>query len=142
MSKTVFELKIGDKASFEKTITEVDISLFAGISGDFNPLHINLEAVKKTKYKKRIAHGLLTASLISAVIGTKLPGIGTLYLKQDLGFLAPVFVGDTIKAVVEVKEINVDRNTAVLHTFCLNQDGIIVIDGTAIVKPPLVISED
>lgn len=142
MSKTVFELKCGEKASFEKTITEVDISLFAGISGDFNPLHISLEAVKKTKYKKRIAHGLLTASLISAVIGTKLPGIGTLYLKQDLVFLSPVFVGDTIKAVVEVKDIDVEKNIAILHTFCINQDGVTVVDGTAIVKPPLIIAEE
>lgn len=141
MGKTVNDLKIGDKASFEKTITEVDISLFAGISGDFNPLHINLEAIKKTKYKGRLAHGLLTASLISAVIGTKLPGIGTLYLKQDLEFLEPVFVGDTIKATVEVKEINIAKNIAILDTFCINQNGVTVIKGIAIVKPPLVIEE-
>jgi 3-hydroxybutyryl-CoA dehydratase len=141
MGKTISDLKIGDKASFEKTITEVDISLFAGISGDFNPIHINLEAIKKTKYKGRLAHGLLTASLISAVIGTKLPGIGTLYLKQDLEFLEPVFVGDTIKATVVVTEINIAKNIAILDTFCINQNGVTVIKGIAIVKPPLVIEE-
>lgn len=141
MSKTVYQLKLGDKASFEKTITEADISLFAGITGDFNPLHINAEAIKKTKYKGRLAHGLLTAGLISAIIGTKLPGIGTLYVTQDLKFISPVYSGDTIKATVEVISIDVQRNIAILNTFCINQEGMVVIEGTATVKPPLVNAE-
>lgn len=141
MSKTVHDLKIGDKSSFQKTISDADISLFAGITGDFNPLHINLEAIKNTNYKGRIAHGLLTAGLISAIIGTKLPGIGTLYVKQDLKFTFPVYAGDTIKATVEVTSIDIEKNLVTLLTSCANQDGITVIEGTAVVKPPIVIME-
>jgi len=142
MGKTVNELNIGDRASFQKTISEVEIALFAGISADFNPLHINIEAIKKTKHKGRIAHGLLTAGLISAIIGTKLPGIGTLYVEQDLKFTNPVYAGDTIKANVEVISIDIARNIVILNTYCVNQDGVTVIEGKAVVKPPLINMED
>jgi len=142
MGKIITDLKIGDIASFSKTISESDISLFAGISGDFNPLHIDYEAIKKTKFKGRIAHGLLSASLISAVIGTKLPGVGTLYLKQDLNFIEPVFAGDTIKAFVEILDIDFNKKIVKLKTYCRNQHNSLVIDGLALVKPPLFCDEE
>ncbi len=135
--KKINELRIGDKASFGKTITETDICLFSGISGDFNPIHINDEIGKESRFKNRIAHGLLTASLISTVIGTKLPGIGTLYYEQNLKFTAPVFIGDTIRAEVEVIEIFQEKNIVKLKTTCRKSNGDIVIEGDATVLPPI-----
>lgn len=134
--KTINELKIGDKASFEKTITETDVYMYAGITGDLNPAHINEEYAKDTMFKGRIAHGMLTAGLVSAVLGMKLPGPGTIYLKQDLKFTAPVRIGDTIKAEVEVEEMITEKNRLVLKTTCTNQNGDIVLDGKATVMPP------
>ena len=134
--KTIKELALGDKASFQKTITETDVYLFAGISGDNNPAHINEVAASKTFFKGRVVHGLLTASLISTVLGTKLPGPGTVYLGQDLKFLAPVRFGDTILATVEVVEILTDKNIVKLKTACMNQHDETVIEGLATVMPP------
>lgn len=134
--KTINEIKIGDKAFFQKTISEYDAYSFAGISGDNNPAHINEVYASKTFFKGRIVHGMLTASLISAVLGTKLPGEGTIYLSQDLNFLAPVRFNDTIKAEVEVIEIDIEKNKVKLNTICTNQDDQIVLTGQAIVKPP------
>lgn len=134
--KTIKELKIGDKAQFQKTITETDVYLFAGISGDNNPAHLNDVEAKKTIFKERIVHGMLTSSLISAVLGTQLPGPGTIYLGQDLKFLLPVRFGDTILAEVEVYEINEDKNIIKLITNCYNQESDIVIKGIATVIPP------
>ena len=94
--KTINQIKIGDKAYFQKTITETDVYMYAGITGDHNPAHINEVYAKQTFFKERIAHGMLTAGLISAVLGMQLPGPGTIYLKQDLKFLAPVKFNDTI----------------------------------------------
>jgi 3-hydroxybutyryl-CoA dehydratase len=136
IGKTLNELKIGDKAEFAKTISEFDIYMFAGITGDFNPAHINEDYAKQTFFKTRIAHGILTAGLISTVIGTKLPGTGTVYVKQDLSFLAPVRIGDTITACVEVVEILDKKNRVRLKTTCFNQDNTQVLDGGAIVSPP------
>lgn len=133
---TINELAIGQKKSFAKTITESDVYLFAGISGDVNPAHINEEYAKETSFGHRIAHGILSSGLISAVIGVQLPGPGTIYVSQSLNFLAPVYIGDTITATVEVKEIIKDRNRALLTTCCTNQQGIIVIKGEAVVLPP------
>jgi len=135
IGKTLRELKIGDKAEFAKTISEFDIYMFAGITGDFNPAHINEDYAKQTFFKTRIAHGILTAGLISTVIGTKLPGTGTVYVKQDLSFLAPVRIGDTITACVEVVEILDKKNRVRLKTTCFNQDNTQVLDGEAIVSP-------
>jgi len=101
---TIKELKIGDKASFQKTITETDVYLYAGITGDLNPAHINQVESEKTMFQGRIAHGMLTAGLVSAVLGMQLPGPGSIYLGQELKFTAPVKIGDTIKAEVEVIE--------------------------------------
>lgn len=134
--KTIAELKIGDKDSFEKTITETDVCLFAGISGDMNQIHINDEAGKASMFKQRIAHGVLTAGLISTVLGTKLPGAGTLYLGQNLKFKAPVYIGDTVKAEVEVSEMKTEKNIVILKTTCTKSSGEVVIEGEATVMPP------
>jgi 3-hydroxybutyryl-CoA dehydratase len=108
--RTIQELRIGDKASFEKTITETDVYLYAGVSGDNNPAHINEIYAKKNHFGERIVHGMLTAGLVSAVIGMQLPGPGTIYLEQDLKFIAPVRFMDTINAEVEVIEISKEYN--------------------------------
>lgn len=134
--KTIQELKLGEKAFFQKTITETDVYLYAGITGDLNPAHINEEYAKDTFFKSRIAHGMLTAGLISAVLGMKLPGPGTIYMGQELKFTAPVRIGDTIKAEVEVTEMVTEKNRLKLRTTCTNQNGDIVLDGVATVMPP------
>jgi len=136
VGKTVHELEMGDRAAFSKTISESDIYLYAGITGDFNPAHVNQEYAEKTFFKSRIAHGLLVAGLISSVIANQLPGPGTIYLKQELDFLAPVYIGDTVTASVEVMEIQKDKNRIILQTRCRNQQDQLVIDGKAIVSPP------
>ncbi len=125
------EINIGDTASFTKTLTETDLYLFCGISGDFNPLHVDEMYASKALFKKKVLHGLLVASFISNVLGMKLPGPGTIYLYQNLKFFAPVYLGDTITASVEVLEkINAKRHV-ILRTFCVNQEGKCVIDGEA-----------
>ncbi len=136
IGKTIDELQIGESAEFSKTIAESDVYLYAGITGDFNPAHINEEYAKKTFFETRIAHGMLPAGFISAILGTRLPGPGTIYLKQDLKFLAPVRIGDTITARVEVTEVNRDKKKVRLRTTCTNQDGTVVLDGEAVVSPP------
>jgi 3-hydroxybutyryl-CoA dehydratase len=107
--KLVDELNPGDKSKFSKTISESDVYLYAGITGDFNPAHVNQSHAERTFFQSRIAHGLLSAGLISTVIGTILPGPGAIYLKQELNFTAPVYIGDTITAFVEVLEIDVSK---------------------------------
>ena len=134
--KNIEEINLGDKASFEKTISESDVYLFAGITGDLNPAHINEEASSKTIFKSRIVHGILISGFISTVLGMYLPGPGTIYLAQDLRFLAPVKIGNTIKAEVEVIEINREKNRIKLKTTVANEEGKIVIDGVATVMPP------
>jgi 3-hydroxybutyryl-CoA dehydratase len=133
---TIKELNIGDKASFEKTITETDVYLYAGITGDLNPAHINQRESENTMFKGRIAHGMLTAGLVSAVLGMKLPGPGTIYLGQELKFTAPVKFGDTIKAEIEVIEKIEEKNRMKLSTICTNQEGNVVLKGIATVMPP------
>ena len=133
--KAIVNLKVGDNAEFTKTVSETDIYLYAGVSGDFNPAHINEEYAKKTFFKTRIAHGMLSASFISTVIGMKLPGPGTVYLDQSLKFLAPVRIGDTITARAEIVEIMAEKNKVRLKTTCTNQNEIIVLEGEAVVSP-------
>lgn len=130
---TIDELEVGQSASFTKTVTEADAYNYAGVSGDFNPAHINEEYAKRTFFKTRIAHGMISAGFISAVLGTKLPGPGTIYLGQDLKFTKPVRFGDTITATCTVEEIIKEKNRLILRTVCTNQDGEVVIDGKAIV---------
>lgn len=136
IGKTIHDIKVGDSATFTKTVSESDIYLYAGITGDMNPAHIDEEYAKKTFFKTRVAHGMLTAGFISAILGNKLPGPGTIYTKQELKFLAPVHIGDTITASVEVSEIDTAKNRAKLRTVCVNQDGTKVLDGEAQVSPP------
>ncbi len=136
LGKTIHELHLGDFAEFSKTISETDIYLYAGVTGDFNPAHINEAYAQKTFFKTRIAHGMLIAGLISTVGGTMLPGPGAIYVRQELDFLAPVHIGDTITARVEVIEIIMDKNRIKLRTTCVNQDGKQVLDGVAILSPP------
>lgn len=136
IGKTIEQLQVGDTAQFSKTISESDIYLFAGITGDLNPAHINEDYAKNTHFKTRIAHGMLTASFISTVIGTMLPGPGTIYMRQEVNFLAPVKIGDTITAIVEVLEIVADKKRVRLKTDCVNQDNTTVVDGEALVSPP------
>ncbi|GFZ31112.1 (R)-specific enoyl-CoA hydratase [Clostridium zeae] len=133
---TIKEINIGDKASFQKTITETDVYLYAGITGDLNPAHINQVEAEKTMFQGRIAHGMLTAGLVSAVLGMQLPGPGSIYLGQELKFVAPVKIGDTIKAEVEVIEKLEDKNRIKLSTICTNQNGVEVLIGVATIMPP------
>jgi len=136
IGKTINELKIGDAAEFTKTMAESDIYLYAGVTGDFNPAHLNEVYASKTLFKTRIAQGMLTAGFVSGLLGISLPGPGTIYIRQELDFLAPVRIGDTVTARVEVIEIMVPENRVRLQTTCINQDGIKVLDGQAIVSPP------
>ncbi len=136
IGKTIDALNIGDRAGFTKTISESDVYLYAGITGDLNPAHINEPYAANTFFKTRIVHGMLPAGFISAVIGTQLPGPGTIYVSQTVHFKAPVLFGDTITASVEVIEINTEKNRVRLLTACENQNGVTVLDGEALVSPP------
>nr|WP_321481636.1 MaoC family dehydratase [uncultured Cohaesibacter sp.] len=136
MSYTLEQLSIGQSASFEKTISEADIQMFCGISGDINPVHVSALAAEKSVFGKRVAHGILVSGLTSAVLGMKLPGPGTIYLGQELRFVAPVYIGDTIRAEVEVVEIIPEKKLVKLKTTSTNQDGKVVISGVATVRPP------
>ncbi len=136
IGKTIDQLKVGDSAEFAKTVSESDIYLYAGITGDFNPAHINEAYAQNTFFKTRIAHGMLAGGFISAVLANQLPGPGTVYMKQELRFLAPVRIGDTITARVEVVEIIAEKNRVRLKTTCTNQDGKQVVDGEAVMSPP------
>ena len=133
--KTINELNINDSEEFSKTVSESDIYLYAGVSGDFNPAHINEPYAQGTFFKTRIAHGMLCAGFISAVIGMKLPGPGTIYIRQELNFRAPVRIGDTVTARVEVIE-KLEKKRVRLKTTCVNQEGTLVLDGEAVVSPP------
>lgn len=134
--RTIDELKLGDYAEVAKTVTETDVYLFAGITGDLNPAHVNEEYAKNTFFQTRIAHGILLAGFISAAIGMKLPGEGTIYIRQELNFLAPVRIGDTIIARVEVARMDTEKNRVVLKTTCTNQEAVVVLEGEALVSPP------
>ena len=127
------EIKVGDMASMAKTVTEYDVYTFAGVTGDFNPVHIDAEFAKTTMFQGRIAHGMLSAGFISAVLGTALPGKNTIYLGQELQFKAPVKIGDTVTATVEVLEKIEGMNRLILRTTVTNQDGVLVTDGKATV---------
>ena len=129
------DLKLGMAATISRTITDTDLRNFSGVSGDTNPMHLNEEFAKSTIFKGTIVHGMLTASLISAVIGTKLPGPGCIYMNQTLKFLAPVRVGDTVYAVCKIKELTPGKNRVLLDTKCYVKE-VVVIDGEALIKVP------
>ena len=129
------DLHIGQSASLAKTITEADILMYSAVSLDTNPVHIDAEAAKASIFGERIAHGMLSAGLISALLGTRLPGPGTLYMRQTLRFAAPVKIGATVKANVEVTALNPEKKRATLKTTCSVGDEL-VIEGEAYVQVP------
>jgi len=131
---TFNDLKIGQKASVQKTFTAADVTAFAGISLDVNPIHMSDKYAEDTIFGKRIVHGILTSGLISAVLANKLPGPGAIYMGQELRFTSPVYLGDDITAEVEVVELREDKKIVKLSTTCVNQDGKTVISGVATVK--------
>ena len=126
-------LKIGDAAEMQKTIADEDVRAFAELTGDRNPVHLDEEYAATTRFGRRIAHGMLGASLISAVLANELPGRGTVYLSQTLRFTAPVFPGDTVTARVVVRAVREDKPVVTLETFCTNQRGERVVEGEAVV---------
>ena len=129
------ELRVGQSAEWAKTVTEADVVLYAGVTGDFNPAHVNAAEAERSRFGGRIAHGMLSAGFISAAIAMKLPGPGTIYLTQSLRFTAPVRIGDTVTARVEVAEL-LPRRRVRLTTACRNQRGEVVLDGEATVMVP------
>jgi 3-hydroxybutyryl-CoA dehydratase len=137
MTEGVFyeDLAVGQKASFGKTITEADIVLFAAVTGDTNPMHLNEEYAKGTIFGERIAHGMLAAGLITKVMGTQLPGPGTIYLSQNLKFRRPVRIGDTVTATVEITALSPEKHRVSLRTVCAVR-GEPVLEGEALVTVP------
>lgn len=136
VDRTFEEIKIGDKASLIKTINEEEVAGFAKVVEDYNPIHLDEEYARHSRFKRRIVHGMLSVSLISAVLGTNLPGANTIYLAQEVKFKAPVFLGDTLKAEVEVLEIREASRVIVLRTTVTNQEGSPVVEGWAKVMKP------
>ncbi len=132
---TIGELEVGQAAEFTKTVSESDVYGFAGITGDFNPVHVDAVAAAQSRFGQRIAHGILTAAFISTVIGMKLPGPGVIYVSQSLRFTAPVMFGDTVTARAEVTALDREKNRVTLATRCVNQDGKVVAEGESVVMP-------
>jgi len=128
------EMKVGDQASISKTVTESDILTFAGLTMDYNPVHINAEYAKESIFGERIAHGMLSAGFISAVLGTTLPGPNSIYLGQELKFTAPVKIGDTVTATATIIEKREEKRILKLQTTVANQRGEVVVDGSAVIK--------
>jgi 3-hydroxybutyryl-CoA dehydratase len=129
------DLSVGQKASFGKTITEADIVLFAAVTGDTNPMHLNEEYAKAGFFGERIAHGMLAAGLITKVMGTQLPGPGTIYMSQSLRFRKPVRIGETVTATVEITALNAEKHRVTLRTIC-SVKGEPVLEGEALVAVP------
>lgn len=130
------QITVGTKASYTKTCTEEDVLLFAKVSGDVNPVHLDEAFAKQTQFGQRIAHGMYTGALVSAALAIELPGPGTIYLGQEIKFRAPVFIGDTITVNLEVSNIREDKNIVTLECDCVNQHGKTVAKGTATVIAP------
>ncbi len=129
-------IKVGDSASLTKSFSDTDVRSFAEISGDKNPLHLDDDYAAQTQFERRLVHGMLTAGLISAILGTKLPGEGSIYLSQSFNFRAPVFIGDTITARVTITKIREDKPIITAETICENQDGVVVLEGEAVLFVP------
>lgn len=131
MNTVEFEdIKVGMSVSYSQTITDADVKTFAGLSGDHNPVHVDEEYAAESRYKKRIAHGLISGSFFSALFGTKLPGPGCVYVAQSFQFKKPVYLGDTVKAIAEVTSVDRDKRRVFFRTTC-KVGHRIVIDGTA-----------
>ncbi|HEX5515352.1 MAG TPA: MaoC family dehydratase [Gammaproteobacteria bacterium] len=129
------DMQEGMEASFSKTVTEADIVLFAGVTGDLNPVHVDAEFAAASMFKQRIAHGMLSASFISTVFGTRLPGPGCIYVSQSVRFRAPVFIGDTVTARVKVTGLKPERNMVMFDTVC-TVGGKEVVSGDAVIMVP------
>ena len=136
LGKTIDQLQVGDTAQFSKTVSESDVYLFAGISGDFNPAHINEQYASGTFFGTRIAHGLLSASFLSAVLANQLPGPGSIFMSLSVKFQAPVFIGETITAKAEVAQVDYEKNRVTMNLTCVNQDEKQVLEGEALLSPP------
>ncbi len=134
--KTLTQLRVGDSASFQKKITDAEVKLFAQVSGDYNPVHLDEEYAAHTMFKQRIAHGGLISALFSTILGTTLPGEGTIYLEQNSRFVRPVHLNDTITAEVKVETIDKVKGRVTLKTTAFNQLGEPVVVGHALVMPP------
>jgi 3-hydroxybutyryl-CoA dehydratase len=129
------DLYIGQTATLSKTITDADILMYSLISLDTNPIHLDDEVARRSRFGGRVAHGMLSAGLMSALLGTQLPGPGTIYLRQSLTFRAPVKIGQTVKAIVRITDLNLPRKSATLRTICMVKENV-VIDGEAFVLVP------
>ena len=127
------EIQVGQVAEMAKTVTETDVTRFADVTGDFNPVHVDAEAAAQSRFGERIAHGMLSAGFISAVLGMRLPGTGSIYLSQSLRFTKPVRIGDTVTTRVEVLEVIATKRRVRLATTCRNQNGETVVEGEAVV---------
>lgn len=130
------ELKVGDAALSRKTVSESDVYLFAGVTGDFNPLHVDEQFAKESVFGARIAHGPLTLGLCAGLLGTELPGLGTIAISNRVEYSAPVYLGDTITVRVEVASLDPETRRAAMAVTWTNQDGTLVASGEMIVKPP------
>ena len=137
-SHTITDLAIGQAAEFAKTVTETDVAFFCAISGDFNPLHVDAEYAAQSRFGARVAHGPLTLALCAGVLGMRLPGLGTIAVTNHIEYRAPVYIGDTITSRVEVVALDQERNRATMGLTWRNQDGKLVAEGEAVVKPPRV----
>lgn len=133
--KRISDFNVGDKEFFSKTISESDVYLYAGVTGDLAPHHVNADYAKGTRFKERIAHGLLIAGVMSSAL-TKLVAPGAVTLSHEVFFLAPVYFGDTVYAEVEVKEIDLEKRVVIIRTVVRNQNGVMVLDGSAVEKFP------
>ncbi len=133
--KTIHDISVGDTARFTKTITQADVTLFAGITGDFNPLHVDHAYAAASRFGQPVVHGALLVGLVSTVVGMQLPGPGALYVSQSLAFKKPVFIGDTITAEAEVVEKIEEKNRVRFATRCLDQDGEVVASGESVLLP-------
>lgn len=136
LGKSIDEIQVGDTAFFSKTISETDIYQFAAVTGDFNPAHVNEAYAQGTFFKRRIAHGMLTVSLVSNILGTQLPGPGTIFVSESVSFMKPVYIQDTIEASVEIVEIDHSRNRIRFEAACINQNDDQVLHAEGIVMPP------
>ena len=134
--RSIKDFYVGQTAELTKQYSENDVNMFAEISGDHNPIHLNNEYAKDSIFGKKIVYGFLSGSLISAVLGNVLPGEGSIYMNQTLSFLRPVFIGDTITAKVVISEINEEKKRILLDTVCTNQNGKTVIEGSALMYYP------
>jgi 3-hydroxybutyryl-CoA dehydratase len=135
-SHTLEQLQVGDAAESSKTVTETDVALFAAISGDFNPLHMDAEYAAKSRFGARVAHGPLTLALCAGLLGTRLPGLGTIAVSNHIDYRRPVYIGDTVTTRVEVAELDTERGRATMALTWTNQKGDVVADGEAVVMPP------